>query len=713
MPTVKNLAYLPGVYVYKDDGNLRVIENVPGNVTVVLGTAPAGRVGQVYLVRNTSDAIAQFDPDNTMEGTLLEGMYEALESGAEYVALLRIGASPCGVDFVNGHTIVSPLAEENGGSKYKIYYKVTAGVELLKIFDAESGSVVFDSSEGYDSGAVMVFGDMASATSPLALGTDANDPSTCPTFADLEDLSDAQTTASAAITIVPTVGGDNFTSVTKNVFKAGQIIEVGAKYFLVSHVIPQELNDKVILESELEVDVNGNVSVFDPTPSLVAEDVSAKLKVRFIPENLGLDLTPNQLFSQLAKAYYELESANIDYIIPKGTFVDSPNVVDNEGAITLNKTGVFLGKVHEFKHNSQYFHIFKNVFTHATTDVTADEIPTPYEVGLDGVAAEYMLKGIYKYDTFSALTSIPGSEPDADITLSEANYFHQMCEFLYGLSVNQTECHGAMSMVPPKYISRQHIAQWLGELPKVDTDGDIIVSGKGVLGYKFKSGSTRVAPGFFHTANGMVDGVQVLDRNRMPIDIGQYGSVTAMPLIIRTSFAKTASGYRGSAAGIYLGTASALDLKEAPTNKKIKARVDLPFKLKLEELDKLSQLQYVAFTFSPDGSVKIVDAPTSALKGSDYDRFLSVRTTGVVLDLVRSIADPFIGKVTSPELRNALQEEINKTLKQLSADGYLRAGNVTLFATRDMEILGQCAAKLDLITHSELRQLTVFTALKK
>jgi len=71
---------LPGIYVYKDDGNLSQRETLPGGLTVILGTAPAGPTS-LYYVTSTVDAQQIYDPYNTGKGTLLKALYGALESG--------------------------------------------------------------------------------------------------------------------------------------------------------------------------------------------------------------------------------------------------------------------------------------------------------------------------------------------------------------------------------------------------------------------------------------------------------------------------------------------------------------------------------------------------------------------------------------------------------------------------------------------------------
>ncbi len=721
---------LPGIYVNKDDGNLRILESIPGGVTVVLGTSPDGPLGQLYFVTDTGTAERTFDPTGSKQGTLIRGLYEAQESGAKYVALLRVGGSPVALDFINGHAIISNDGSSTAGSKYKLYYTNNhSGSEVIRIYDATTGTILYDSYAKIDNGQFTVIGTQVfNSSTPITIGADVNSWSTSPTFAALADFTQAANQYGSADNATLVNAAKKATTTSVN-FKAGQIVKVTGTdtsnngYYLVNYVTNTNGTYEVNFSDKLTFS-NGVVTIAAWTGFVgtVSTAATFQLVAKYIAPDTGVDLSLNQLFQAYARAYWLLESAKVDKVIPTGIYFDTANLVDNEGRFRADQagfvapSGAFLGKGYEFEQNGQLFFAFKNSFTNSA-DLTASELPTPYELGVDGFAAKAWLTGTKSFPTSLTCTSDADITAAAnDISYSELNFGYQLAAYLDDLSTNDNEASGSVSMTVPTNFSKPAITQWLGKTPTIAAaTGDIVVSGTGVLGYKFMAGSLGQKKGLFRTSTGYVDGAAILDRNQMPIDIGKYIDVIATPLVIVSAYDNTSTGTVTGAAGVYGGLTANLEPSQSPLNKKVKSHVRLAFPLAKKYLDALTATGYVTFTTATDGSVKVVDAPTAALSTSDYNRRAVCSAAWSTLDVIRAIAEPYIGAMTSSAVLQNLEDQLNSALKDLSSPqkGWLLGGQAVLRQTKAMAIKGEAALQLTLVTANELRRLTIYLALTK
>lgn len=707
---------LPGVYVHKEDGNLRILETVEGQNVVILGTSPAGPLG-LFRVSDTVVAQATFDPSGTKEGTLIRAMYEALEGGAQNVFLYRIGAAPMAIDFLNGFTIIASQADTTADQDYSIYYSNVGGSALV-IYDKATGQVLYsnDSVNPVDNGQFLVYGSelLAEGDKSITIGSLAT-PTTNPTFAELQDffVNEEAVTDAESVDIVNST--KTFTTAS-DVFKAGQVIKTSAgTHFLVEYVTLTGGTYTVACSYAFTkpADVILESKSFTFT---TADFTTAQVLVKSISANTGLNLTLNQMHTALARAYWELESAKIDIVVPAGVYLNENNVVNNEGDLVADPTVTFSGadflsKVYEFENNGQLF------FAYSTDDSVADALlPTPYEIGIDGFAAKAWLEGSHTFDTAALCTSDATiASAEDDISFSETNFGHQAAKFCHELSVNDNEAFSIIAVKPPTNYSAGAIQQWMGKAPTFDANGTLTKSGSGVLGYKFMSGSLGVLEGFFYTNTGYADGTAQVDRKNNKIDIGKYLDVLSNPIVLINSFDGTSTGYKTPGTALYAGLHLSLSANQPATNKKFRANARPAIELKKTYLDNLTAAKYVSFASAVDGSLKVVDAPTAALKTSDWNRRSANKITAAVVELIRNIAEPYIGSITSDEIQRALEQEINSALNKLQEpqNKLLLGGQAKVRSTRAMQIRGEAMCELKLVTAPELRRFTVYVALQK
>jgi len=708
---------LPGIYSYKDDGNLRILETIPGNVTLIVGTAPSGPMG-AYFVRDSRTAEVVFDPKGTGKGTLLKKMYEVLSAGKEqYVVLYRLGAEPVALDFINGHTIVSSNANEDAAEAYQLYYNANEnGEELIRIYDKISGEIVYDNIAGINLVGFNVYGDQLLDTASIGTSSAPVD------FSSLNDFTTSANIGSDySITLTTASKKGTVSGAPAGLFKAGALVELksvtSAGYYTIEYVNGTEIN------FGKKYSYSNGVVTEDSFTAFGGADLEGTitLKPLYIAPKDGLSLTLNQLYTKLANIYWDLEAAKIDRLEVAGIYLNAPNVVDNEGRYAASQAGYVatsgdkLGKAYEFEYNGKLWYAFKNSFTNTTTDITADEIPSPYELGIDGLIAKAFLTKTTTLD--SALITDDGAAAD-DIAYSEVNFGYQQAKFLHELSVNDNEASAGIAMVPPKYSDANTVRLWLGQMPAYDAQGKMIRSGKGILGYKYIAGSMGVSKGFFYTVNGQVDGTKVVDRNNMFIDLGKYLDVIATPLLFANNYSGTTTGYVTNGTAIYSGLLMTLPLHESALNKTISVdngAVAPWFSLKKLYLDQLTSLGYVTFSTDSQGNTFVVDAPTMALDTSDWKRRSVNRIAEFVIEELRAIANPFIGKINSSEMLNAIEIKFNKRLKELATgtNPILSASSATVKATREMSLRGEAVAQVQIQTSPELRKLTLYIGLMK
>jgi hypothetical protein len=176
------LQNLPRISVTKNDGNLAPEAGVRAPRVLIIGTAGKGVGDELYTVATTTLAKSQFGND----GTLIRGMWEAKKSGAEEVALYRIGATAAVLTGVGdstgtaGYTISTVQQDEDAGGNYAMYYDDSE--DRLVVKRNSDDLVVFDNDS---TNPVELFEVVVSGYRASGGGADIGSPSS---FVNLEDV---------------------------------------------------------------------------------------------------------------------------------------------------------------------------------------------------------------------------------------------------------------------------------------------------------------------------------------------------------------------------------------------------------------------------------------------------------------------------------------------------------------------------------------------
>lgn len=202
----------------------------------------------------------------------------------------------------------------------------------------------------------------------------------------------------------------------------------------------------------------------------------------------------------------------------------------------------------------------------------------------------------------------------------------------------------------------------------------------------------------------------ITDGEGNQIDLGQFISIVAGP---ETVFLSTRLGYvANNTPAAIVATIAGLDIKSAPTNKRIESADNIRFEFSSSQLNRLVNARYLTLRRKPDGSIRIVDAMTAAAPDSDYTRVATARVVKEAANQTRQVADPFIGEPNDVANRNALAAALDKRLGKLVEAGVIQTYRFDIIASAQMELMGEAQIELSVKAPNELRQITTIVGLQ-
>lgn len=486
--------------------------------------------------------------------------------------------------------------------------------------------------------------------------------------------------------------------------------------------------NEVTVEGNLATEASADIGTLGvPVTLAAAHGVSG---ATYVAGTDGTGLCRMKMYEALHNAYELLDSVSADVVLPMDVHLDELNVMDMNGAtvsgLALQSLAAYpvagaqddaLGKVYVeqvdgINHFWWWFPSSPNgaVNSTFTGDLGANIFPS---IG----SASALLK--------SDGTSLTGDD------FHEVNFAHQLANFCYVSSRDNTEMTGVVGVKPPASFALKDVAVWVGELPstELDSEGNLVIpvagNGSGLLGNKFMSGRRADAGatgtpgltidgiaglfngGLIATDTGWLDDVQLKDDNDRLIDLGKYVSVVgAQPILSNPS---RSQAYVANGSAVYAGFYSVLPPESAPTNKRLTS-VRLPFRVNVSKLDSLAGQRFVMFHAKTSGIV-ISDAPTAARPDSDYQRLSTMRQVKAAVDSIRRVSEPFLGEALTPTRIAALDTAIDAALKKLVSQGVIVRYDSQVTSTPQQRVLGQATCELILVPAFELRQLNVVVSL--
>jgi hypothetical protein len=242
-----------------------------------------------------------------------------------------------------------------------------------------------------------------------------------------------------------------------------------------------------------------------------------------------------------------------------------------------------------------------------------------------------------------------------------------------------------------------------------------------------ENAATDVSTAYFATwqANEL-DGSRAFDQRGNKVDAGARISVVGCPLRTSTSqIRKLAKGVGASldqtvqntdGAAAYAGFITTLPAHSSPTNKRISSLGSLR-PLSPAQANRLAGRRIVSMMSRANGFV-VVNAVTGAYNvsryvRSDFVRLTTVRVIDAILDLIREVAQKYVGEPNTAAQRNALANEIDKFLKQMRVVGAHQGASFHISATPEQQVLGEAEINLTIVPPFEILKITTNISLAK
>jgi hypothetical protein len=688
---------LPAIISEIQDGAFKIVVTNTDPSILILGTAAKGVSSRPVQALKAQEAEARFG----LEGTLTRGMYEAGAGGATNIYQMRIGAKSAilyGVgtdDMVEEPTSIETLLKDKDASSvYFVRYTnpstlgPNARVGRLLVKNAV-GQVVFDNNPGgqpIDLGEVMVSG---SFTGGVNIGDQA-DSSDFIAFNSIAQDKVAVTDTFSAVATAPAS------------FSLSHAPNAGSTKVVIDE--EEQANDSFVISgSSLSLDIPSQA---DGKEVVITYEYDANSLVNLRDGSDGVALSNMELFEALDKAYSEIETQEFKQIIPMGALLDAKNVSDGDLVVLSSDESITAGQRYPVagSQGDALGKLFKEEF----------EGETFYFWDIDGDGEAEIFPSVGAAD---ATHKISGEEFAAG-DFKEVNFAYQLANACFVNSANEYNVTGVIGTSLPTSMATKDVSMWVGKEPIFDTDGNILANGSGLLGNKHMVGKLGYKPGLFASDSGHLPGPGaettggiLKDRGGKVIDIGRFISVYFHPQTFLNPVDTTGFGYISNGAAYYAGMIASLIPQSAPTNK-VAQGADSLVKLPKVKLDSLAKYHYVGLK-QKNRVFRVSDAPTAARAGSDFVRLSTVRVVDRVIDIIREVAEPYIGEPNNSQARLSLETNIRTRLNLELKNNLISRFEVKVSATPTQRIQGDCDVELVIVPPFEMKKIRVFTSLAR
>jgi hypothetical protein len=251
-------------------------------------------------------------------------------------------------------------------------------------------------------------------------------------------------------------------------------------------------------------------------------------------------------------------------------------------------------------------------------------------------------------------------------------YHAQLEDFLDDLSINSLQPHAILGVSPMTEVTQSNKDMWVEKLTIANqndpTRGSNIMNS---IQNKFMS-VVAFEPIFFNIGRGQP--------------------------------------YTANGQAAYAGQLASLQYDISPTNKGILGISSLRFGLSVSQYEALNSMRYVMMKVRPGRTPVVVEDVTAAPYGSDFINWTTFSITKEAADRVKSVANEFIGRPNSIEIRTSLEQLISNTLNTM--DG-LRAFDFSLTSSPDQQVLGIIEIDLILVPIFTIKKIRTTVKLRK
>ena len=168
--------------------------------------------------------------------------------------------------------------------------------------------------------------------------------------------------------------------------------------------------------------------------------------------------------------------------------------------------------------------------------------------------------------------------------------------------------------------------------------------------------------------------------------------------------------YSSNGQAAYAGLLASLPYDISPTNKTILGVTAIRQSFSIRQLEALNSMRYVSMKTGGPRNPVIVNDITAAPYGSDFVAWSTFSITKEAADRIKRVADTYLGRPNSIELRNALDQDISNTLQAMSG---LQAFNFTISSTIEQQILGVVEIELIIVPIFTMKKIRTTVKLRK
>tara|TARA_R110002074_G_scaffold402324_1_gene607032 strand:+ start:71016 stop:72686 length:1671 start_codon:yes stop_codon:yes gene_type:complete len=436
-------------------------------------------------------------------------------------------------------------------------------------------------------------------------------------------------------------------------------------------------------------------------------------------------------YEDLIEAYDVLRNRTLDVVTPVGAYIDD-NVYDNASGAA--DTSLNFGKQ------------LADFCFQATTEENSC-------VGV--IAARPIMSWAMRHAPtiteptayFTEYTGVAGLSSDATL-LSELNSLYT-AEFVTGANgASAANFRSAMSATEYGTPSTRLLKEWHAyhaypdQLAKFNSN---IYSGQysnnvytawqkgaadqdeNLLGDIVEADATAVSSSYFASWQAFnSEGAAATDSRNGQVDAGQYLSVFSTPLrgvgtqtskralAVGAPLSNTSRNTDGAAA--YAGLMTSLAPQSSTTNKQVGGIVQLKL-LSAKQANDLTGIRHVTM-YSRTSGLTIASGVTGAHNvtryvRSDYVRLTTVRIVHATVDLIRSVANKYVGEPNNAPQMNALDAEIDQVLLSMKGSGALNGYSFSISSTPDQRVLGVLDINLTLVPAFEITTINLVVSLSK
>jgi hypothetical protein len=168
--------------------------------------------------------------------------------------------------------------------------------------------------------------------------------------------------------------------------------------------------------------------------------------------------------------------------------------------------------------------------------------------------------------------------------------------------------------------------------------------------------------------------------------------------------------YVANGQAAYAGMLASMPYDISPTNKSVTGIQGLRYSLSISQYEALNGSRYVTMKTKPGRDPVIIEDVTAAPAGSDFVNWSTYSITAEAANRVYNIAETFIGRPNSVEVRTSLEQLISNTLMSMSG---LRGFDFSISSTPNQQVLGIIEVDLILVPVFTIKKIRTTVKLRK